>query len=242
VTVRLLDISSDKLPLFLKIPENINTDMELRGAMAVETFSELYITQVKALLRANTLGNMKLLFPMVSDHSDLKTFRDSVLEAKERLKKEKVKLVHDNVKEGIMIETPAAVMLADELASKVDFINIGSNDLLSYTLAAQRGSMLAEKRYHILHPALVKMLEEISRAGKAAAKEVCLCGEVATFEEYYPVLLETGLDSFSVSVAKFPDIKCQLHHIKKTTGKAAINGFYKTESKEDADRYFAKYL
>ena len=141
-----------------------------------------------------------------------------------------------------MIETPAGVMLAGELARKVDFINIGSNDLLSYTLAAQRGSMLAEKRYHILHPALVKMLERIARSGKATGREVCLCGEVASFEEYYPVLLETGLESFSVSVAKFPDIKCQIHHLKKMPGKTAIKGFYKTESKDDADKYFAKYL
>lgn len=242
VTVRLLDISADKLPMYLEVPAGVNADMELRGAMAVETFQELYITQVKALLRADTQGNMKLLFPMVSDLADLKTFKDIVKESRARLVKENAVFNRGRVPEGIMIETPAAVMMAAELAKKTDFINIGSNDLLSYTLAALRGSMLSEKRYHILHPALVKMLEKIARAGKAAKKEVCLCGEVASFEEYYPVLLETGLGAFSVSVAKFPDIKCQLHHLKKPAGKKAITGFYKTESKADADRYLSKYI
>jgi len=182
ITVRLLDLGSDKIPPFLKLPQGTNADMELRGAMAVETFPELYVTQVKALLRANTEGNMKLLFPMVSDVSDLETFRGIIEQAKNTLKKEKVEFAQGKIKEGIMIETPAAVMMADELADKVDFINIGSNDLLAYTLAAARGNMLAEARYHILHPALVKMLEKIARAGKAAKKEVCLCGEIASFE------------------------------------------------------------
>ena len=242
ITVRLLDISTDKVPPFLKLPEGMNADMELRGAMAVDTYPELYITQVKALLRANVWENMRLLFPMVSDRSDLSTFRDIVQEARTRLKKEKVNIYQGAIKEGIMIETPAAVMMAEDLSNNVDFINIGSNDLLAYTLAASRGSMVSEKRYHILHPALVKMLERIARAGKAANKEVCLCGEIASFEEYYPVLLEAGLESFSVSVSKFPDIKCQLMHVKKTSSKRAITGLYGTHSKQEADRYLSKYV
>jgi len=242
ITVRLLDISADKIPPFLKMPEGSNVDMELRGAMAVDTFPELYITQVKALLRANVAGNMKLLFPMVSDLSDLKTFRELVLKAKAILRKEEADFFNGDIKEGIMIETPAAVMMADELVEKVDFINIGSNDLLAYTLAASRGSMLSEKRYHILHPALVRMLEKVAAAGRLAKKEVCLCGEIASFEEYYPVMLEAGLESFSVSVSKFPDIKCQLMHVKKTYARKVISGFYGTHSKQEADKFLAKYV
>jgi phosphoenolpyruvate-protein kinase (PTS system EI component) len=101
--------------------------------------------------------------------------------------------------------------------------------------------MLAEARYHILHPALVKMLEKIARSGKAAKKDVCLCGEIASFEEFYPVLLEAGLESFSVSVSKFSDIKCQLMHVKKTLGRKIISGFYGTKSKQEADKYLSKY-
>jgi phosphotransferase system enzyme I (PtsI) len=141
-----------------------------------------------------------------------------------------------------MIETPSSVMMADELMEQVDFINIGSNDLLQYTLAASRGNMLAEKRYHILHPALVKMLAMVARTSRQAKKEVCLCGEAASFEEFYPLLLQAGLASFSVTVSKFNDIKCELMHLQKKKGKDLLEEFYKTASKEEADRYFQKLL
>jgi Phosphoenolpyruvate-protein kinase (PTS system EI component in bacteria) len=241
VTVRLLDIGGDKLPPYLKLPEGVNTDLELRGAMAVDTFPELYETQLRALLRANP-GNLKLLYPMVSDLSDLATFRQAVAQARKNLKEERVEFREGKIPEGIMIETPAAVMLARELLSEVDFINIGTNDLLQYTLAASRGSALGEKRYHILHPALLKLIEIAAREAKKAKKEVCLCGEIGSFEEFYPVLLETGLSSFSVAASKFTDIKCELMHLRRRRGSALREKLYKTKTKEEADVYFREFV
>lgn len=241
VTVRLLDIGGDKLPPYLKLPDGVNTDLELRGAMAVDTFPELYETQLRALFRANP-GNLKLLYPMVSDLSDLATFRQAVAQARKNLKEERVEFKEGKVPEGIMIETPAAVMLARELLSEVDFINIGTNDLLQYTLAASRGSALGEKRYHILHPALLKLIEIAAREAKKAKKEVCLCGEIGSFEEFYPVLLETGLSSFSVAASKFTDIKCELMHLRRRRGSALREKLYKTKTKEEADVYFRAFV
>lgn len=242
VTVRLLDIGSDKLPAFLKLPPMANADMELRGALAVETFPDLYLTQVKALLRANTSGNLRLLYPMASDHSDLATFRSILQQARQELKKTKTPFNDTGLKEGVMIETPGAVMMADELLAEVDFANIGSNDLLQYTLAAARGNPLAEKRYHILHPALVKLLAFAAAAGKRAGKEVCLCGEIASFEEYYRVLLQTGLEHFSVAVSRFSDVKCRLMHLHAAKGSRLLKEFYHTRSKDEADRYLAQFV
>ncbi|MEI8217647.1 MAG: phosphoenolpyruvate--protein phosphotransferase [Elusimicrobiota bacterium] len=241
VTVRLLDISSDKLPPFLQLPARVNADMELRGAMAVEVFQELFIVQVKALLQANTHGNLRLLYPMVSDIGDLKTFRTIVHQARAILTREK-KPFNADFTEGIMVETPAAALMADQLLEEVDFINIGSNDLLQYTLAASRGSAVAEARYHILHPAVLKLISMAAAAGRRAGKEVCICGEVASFEEFYPILLDIGLSSFSVTPAKFGDIKCDLMHQDIAAGKKLLTDYSAAKTKHDADAFFAKYL
>lgn len=238
VTVRLLDIGTDKLPPYLKLPRQINPDLGLRGAMAVETFPEIYLTQVKALLRASIDSDLQLLYPMVSDLGDLKTFREILSKARKNLRKEHVKFNDKDIREGIMVETPSAVMMAEELLREIDFINIGSNDLLQYALAASRGNMLVEKRYHILHPALVKLLGIVVKAGKKAKKEVCLCGEIAAFEEFYPLFLQMGLRSFSVAISKFSDIKCELLHLQTSQNKDIVKDFYKNKSKEEIDKYF----
>ncbi len=238
VTLRLLDIGADKLPPYLHLPEGANTDLGFRGALAVETFPEIYLTQVKALLRANTHSNLRLLYPMVSDLKDLKTFKDILFLARKSLKRSRIPLVDKGPEEGVMIETPAAVMLAEELMQEVDFVNIGSNDLLQYTLAAARGNLLVEKRYHVLHPALVRLLELLVKAGRKTKKEVCLCGHIASFEEFYPLFLQIGLKSFSVAVSKFPDIKCELLHLHKTKDRQLLRSYYMNRTKEEIDSYF----
>ncbi|MCX5782420.1 MAG: phosphoenolpyruvate--protein phosphotransferase [Elusimicrobia bacterium] len=242
ITVRLLDIGTDKLPPFLIVPENVNPDLELRGAIAAEVFEYLYITQLKSILRANENGNVRILFPMVSDVGDILTFKRIVAKSKDLLKKERSDFKHNPIKIGAMIETPGAVMMIKEILNEVDFVNIGSNDLLQYTLAASRGNMIAEKRYHILHPAVLKFIEITAREGKKAKKEVCLCGEIAAFEEFYPLLLGAGLTSFSVAVTKFEDIKCQIMHQVGLREKKDLKEFYNTKTKEEADSFFLKYI
>jgi phosphotransferase system enzyme I (PtsI) len=242
VTIRVLDIGEDKIPPYITIARDMNLDLTLRGALAVEAFKPLFVTQMKALLRANQFGNLRILYPMVSDLSDLATYRGIVKEAKKELQKDNVKIKRMPFKEGVMIETPGGVLLAEEIVREVDFINIGSNDLLQYTLAAARGNALVESRYHILHPALVKGIELIVKAAKKKQIEVCLCGEVASFEEFYPLLLQLGLQSFSVSVGKFDDIKCELLHLNKKAGKDIVSDYYATRSKKGADKYFSQFL
>jgi phosphotransferase system enzyme I (PtsI) len=127
-------------------------------------------------------------------------------------------------------------VMAGALLEKSDFANIGSNDLLQYTLAASRGNAFVEKRYHVMHPAMVRLMEMVVKAGKRAKKEICLCGEIASFEEFYPVLLGIGLESFSVSVAKFPDIKCHLMHETRPK-KSLLRDFYTKSTKEETDRF-----
>jgi len=243
VSIRLLDIGLDKKPLYFKLPDEMSHDIELRGAVAVEVFPDIYLSQMKALLRAGAgMTNLQLLYPMVSDLNDLETFRNIFREAGKILRKEKAEFNNENIREGVMVETPSAVMMVDELLNEVDFINIGSNDLLQYSLAAFRGNSMVEDRYHILHPTLVKMMDIIVSAGKKVKKEVCLCGEIAFFEEFYPLFLQIGLRSFSVAVAKFSDIKCELLNLHIPGNKDMLKDFYKIHSKESINEYFLKKI
>ena len=238
VVVRLLDIGGDKLPGYLNLPQQENPDLGIRGARAVGLFYDIFFKQIKAILRASVYGDLRILYPMVSDISDIETYREILKAAQLQLRKEKTKF-KSNIKEGIMIETPSAAIMADCLLKEVDFANIGSNDLIQYTLAASRGNQLVEKRYHILHPSLVWLMEIIANAGKKHKKEICLCGEIAGFEEYYPLFLSIGLNSFSIAAARLEDIKCHLMHTKKVD-KNFVKRFYKARTKADIDKFFIK--
>lgn len=236
VVVRLLDIGTDKLPSYLSLPEQTNPDLGIRGPRALDFFYDIYLTQMRALLESSSFGDLRVLYPMVSDISDVNSFKKVLDQAKSDLRKAKTKFIED-IKEGIMIETPSAALMADQLLENVDFANIGSNDLLQYTLAASRGNLLVEKRYHIVHPSLVKLIEIVAKAGNKHKKEVCLCGEIASFEEFYRLFLSLGLKSFSVAASKLDDIKCHLLYEKKPTQLLAKK-YYDIPTKKDIDKFF----
>jgi len=238
VIVRLLDIGQDKMPSYLHLPPQENPDLGIRGARALDFFYSSYLTQMKAILRASNYGDLRILYPMVSDLSDITSFQNLLSKAKSILKKEKRAFKND-IKEGIMIETPAAALMSEALLKQVDFANIGSNDLLQYTLAASRGNMTVEKRYHILHPSLMRLIEIVVKAATSTKKEVCLCGEIATFDEFYPLFLGLGLRSFSIAASRLDYIKCELLHQQKSD-KSLSQRFFKAVTKEDVDKLFKR--
>jgi phosphotransferase system enzyme I (PtsI) len=238
VNIRLLDISSDKMPVYLQPPPEKNSDLGVRGARAIDVFYDMYLSQTKAILRASVYGNLRLLYPMISDISDLESFREVRKKAESFLRKEK-KDYRKNIEEGIMIETPAAAIMAGTLMKYVDFANIGSNDLLQYTLAASRANQIIEKRYHILHPSLVRLMEIIVKETRKYKKEICLCGEIASFEEFYPLFLGLGIKSFSVEASKLGDIKCNLLHVGQPD-RFLVDKFYKNIKKDDIEKFFKR--
>ena len=236
--MRLLDIGGDKLPPFLHLPPQDNPELGVRGSRALDFFYDIYVAQMKAILRSSLYGDIRILYPMVSDINDLNSFKKVLDKAKSILKKEK-KPFKDDIKEGVMIETPSAALMADRLLADSDFANIGSNDLLQYTLAASRGNVFVESRYHVMHPALIQLIEHIVKAGEKQKKEICICGEIACFEDFYPVLLSAGLTSFSVAVSKYEDIKCHLLGLSKPRT-TLLKDFYAQDTKEEIDTFFAK--
>lgn len=208
VTVRLLDIGADKTPPYLKLPDQKNPDLGIKGARAVKYFENVFKTQIKALLRAAQFGNIRILLPMISDVGDIYTFQELIQEAINNSDK-----TDNEIKIGAMIETPAAAMLVDEILQKVDFINIGSNDLLQFTLAASRENPEVYKRYHSLHPALIRLIKIIVARARKYNKEASLCGEIANYEQAYPLFLDLGVTSFSVPVSKHSIIKHKISQI-----------------------------
>jgi phosphotransferase system enzyme I (PtsI) len=238
VDIRFLDVTGDKMPAYLQLPSGENNDLGIRGARAINIFYDMYLSQTKAILRASAYGKVRLLYPMISDVSDIDSFREVVDEAKSILDYEGRKY-NKNTEEGIMIETPAAAVMAGTLLRHADFANIGSNDLLEYTLAASRNSQIIEKRYHILHPSLIRLMEIVVEETRKNNKEVCLCGEIATFEEFYPIFLSIGIRSFSVEASKLSDIKCNLLHLEEPD-KSYLDEFYKNLKKDDIENFFRK--
>jgi len=234
IVARLFDIGGDKLPPYITLAPEENTDLGMRGMRALPRFRDIYRAQVTALLRAAREGDIRILYPMVADTADLVEYRKFVASVRESLPGR-----IPRVKEGIMIETPSAALCADELLERVDFANIGSNDLLQYTLAAGRGNQAIEQRYHILHPAVVRLMEIAVSAGRRQRKEICLCGEAAGFEELLPLLIAIGLRSFSVAAAKVPDIKCELLHIKKRP-RSYVERFYARRTRAGLNSFFSR--
>ena len=178
---------------------------------------------------------------MVSDMSDLMIFKSLISDAKRKLKKER-QPYGGLVKDGIMIETPAAALLAEQLLRAVDFANIGSNDLLQYTLAASREIPFLEEKYHILHPAMVKLMEITVRAGKKYNKDICLCGEAASFGEFYPLFLQLGLRCFSVPPMKFPAIKCDLMYLSIDRSSSLLKEVYESSTKKELEKLMRSRL
>ncbi|MFW6133939.1 MAG: phosphoenolpyruvate--protein phosphotransferase [Elusimicrobiota bacterium] len=234
--IRVLDISRDKSPPYIKVPPGVDPDLNIRGARAVMLYKDMYLTQMRAILRSAVNGEINLLFPMVSDKDDILTFKNLVKQAEESLKEDGLK--YDIPSMGIMFETPSSVVLAKELLREIDFANIGTNDLMQYSLASSRESFISQNRYFIMHPSIIKMLEIIADASKETGKETCLCGEIASFEEYFPIFLDLGLKSFSVPVSKYNDIKCHLNYIYEKDYKNKTRDYLKNLTSESQRKFF----
>jgi phosphotransferase system enzyme I (PtsI) len=236
VVMRMLDPAPDKLPAYMKAA--VQNHNEIRGARAVVAYKDIFLSQARAMLRTAIYGDLKILFPMIADVQDINTYINLIDKAEESLKKEGVESRRPSL--GIMYETPSSILLADELLEKVDFANIGTNDLLQYSIATSRESNNIQERYHMMHPSIIKMIGIVAAAGRKHGKEICLCGEIGAFEQYYPVLLDVGVSSFSVPAAKYEDIKCELLHLSRVDYDDKAKKYLKKMTYKSQERFFNK--
>ncbi len=198
VVIRTLDIGGDKTLPYLPLPEEMNPFLGYRAIRLCLDRKEIFKVQLRALLRASIYGNLCVMFPMISGLEEFLQAKEVVDECKAELKAEG-KEYSEAIQWGIMVEIPAAAVYADELAKHVDFFSIGTNDLIQYTLAADRMSEKVSYLYNPMHPAVLRLIKMTIDGAHKHGKWVGMCGEMAGDEAAIPTLVEYGLDEFSMS-------------------------------------------
>ncbi len=225
VVVRTMDIGGDKELPYLKLPHEMNPFLGYRALRI--SLSELgdgmFRTQLRALLRASAYGNLRIMFPMVATLKEFRAAKKLYDEERQKLVDEGVK-VSDTIQVGIMIEIPAAAVLADKFAKEVDFFSIGTNDLIQYTMAADRMNEQVSYLYQPYNPSILRLIKNVIDAAHAEGKWAGMCGEMAGDQTAVPLLMGMGLDEFSMSATSV--LKTRSLMKKLTT----------TEMKELADR------
>ena len=196
VVIRTADLGADKQAAYLEIPQETNPLMGNRGIRFCLDRKNLFKTQIRAIYRASWYGNLGMMYPMISEEEEMDAIEELIREVKAELTGEGIPF--KNIRTGIMMETPAAVMIGEELARRVDFLGIGTNDLTQYTLAMDRQNPLLQKKYNDHHPAVVRMIKMIIDAGHKENCKVCLCGELAADTRLTETFLRMGVDALSV--------------------------------------------
>lgn len=194
--IRTADLGADKQAPYLDIPEENNPIMGNRGIRLCLDRKLMFKAQLRAIYRASAYGNLAVMYPMVASESEMDEIEELVREVKEGLTEKEIPF--RNIQTSIMIETPAAVMISRELAKRVDFLSIGTNDLTQYTLAMDRQNPLLKSKYDDHHPAILRMIQMVVEAGHAEGKSVGICGEIAADTGLTETFLRMGVDFLSV--------------------------------------------
>ncbi len=206
VVIRTMDLGGDKSPDCINIPPEANPFLGWRAIRICLEMPELFKEQIRAILRANTLGNVKILLPMISGVQELERALALIAESKRELKKMGKAFTADT-EVGVMIEVPSAAILADLIAERVDFLSIGTNDLMQYALAADRGNQHVAHLLTHLHPAMLRLIRNIINAGHSRGVWVSMCGAMAADPLATMLLVGMEIDQLSMSPVDVPEIK-----------------------------------
>ncbi|MDP2862306.1 MAG: phosphoenolpyruvate--protein phosphotransferase [Desulfobacterales bacterium] len=213
VTIRTLDINGDKAISSSNGSDEANPALGLRAIRYCLKRPDIFRTQLRAILRAAAFGNVRILVPMISSLDEIRDTKKLLNEAADSLKKER-KAYNKNIEFGIMIEVPSAVIMADVMAQEADFFSIGTNDLIQYTLAIDRGNREVAHLYHPFHPAILRMIKHVTDVGKEKGIKVFMCGEMAGDPFNVPILLGLGIDELSMNPQSIPAVKNMIRSLK----------------------------
>lgn len=220
VTIRTMDIGGDKELPYMDLPKELNPFLGWRAIRISLVKQDIFKTQLRAILRASAYGQIKIMYPMVTSINEVRKANEILEECKKELK-EIGKKYDENIKVGIMVETPSVAIIAYKFAKEVDFFSIGTNDLTQYFLAVDRGNELVASLYDSFNPAVLEAIQKVIDAGHDRNISVSMCGEFAGDKRATQLLLGMGLDSFSMSASSMLQTK-----------KTIINSNY-----EDAQKY-----
>ena len=209
VVVRTLDIGGDKELPYLDLPKEMNPFLGFRAIRLCLDRQDIFRTQLRALLRASVHGDLRIMFPMIATLGEFRAARDLLLEEKAKLREEGQE-VSDQIQLGIMVEIPSTAVLADQFAKEVDFFSIGTNDLIQYTMAADRMNERVSYLYQPYNPAILRLVKNVIDAAHAEGKWTGMCGEMAGDATAIPLLLGLGLDEFSMSATSILPARSQI--------------------------------
>ncbi|MEK4023954.1 phosphoenolpyruvate--protein phosphotransferase [Sporosarcina sp. FSL W7-1283] len=235
VVVRTLDIGGDKELSYLNLPKELNPFLGSRAIRLCLEEQHIFRTQLRALLRASTFGNLKIMFPMIATLDEFRQAK-GMLEEEKKILLENGTIVADGIEIGIMVEIPSTALLADQFAKEVDFFSIGTNDLIQYTMAADRMNERVSYLYQPYNPAILRLVKMVIDASHREGKWTGMCGEMAGDEIAIPILLGLGLDEFSMSASSILKARKQISQLKQSEMVELANEALKLGTNEEVAR------
>ncbi len=239
VVVRTLDIGGDKDLTYMPLPSELNPFLGQRAIRYCLANEDIFRPQLRALLRASVYGNLKIMFPMIATLEEFRQAKGLLEEEKETLLAEGVE-VADTYEVGIMVEIPSTAMIAQQFAKEVDFFSIGTNDLIQYTMAADRMNEQVSYLYQPYHPAILQLIANVIKAAHAEGKWVGMCGEMAGDPVALPILLGLGLDEFSMSASSILRARTQLKETSKEVMESHIDNILQLGTADEVGAYVEK--
>lgn len=237
--IRTLDVGGDKEIPYLNLPKEMNPFLGYRAIRVGLDRPEILKTQLRAIYRASHYGNLKIMFPMISSIEEVREAKKIAKEVRKELKKEEIPFLED-VEVGIMVEIPAVAVHARAFAKEVDFFSIGTNDLIQYTTAVDRGNQNISHLYNQYHPAVLRLIKMTIDGGHKEGIWVGMCGEVAGDKKLVPVLLAMGLDEFSMSSGSILRARSQIRDTSKEEVEKHIDIILNLSTAEDVENYIDK--
>ncbi len=229
VVIRTLDLGGDKFLSSLQIPQEMNPFLGWRAIRFCLQELDVFRVQLRAILRASEVGNVKIMYPMISGVEELRQANDLLEECKQELRTEG-KAFDDKLEIGAMIEIPSAALAADSLAKRVQFFSLGTNDLVQYSLAVDRMNEKIAHLYEPSHPAILRLIQMTVEAGHRKGLWVGVCGEMAGDPAMVPLLLGLGVDELSCAPPLVPQIKKLIRQIKQSEAEALVKQAFECDS------------
>ena len=240
IVVRTLDIGGDKNLKYMKLPQEENPFLGYRAIRIYLDNIALFKVQLRAILRASYYGNLAIMFPMIASVKELVDAKKVVEDVKKELREKNI-LFNENIKIGIMIEIPSAAIMADELAKECDFFSIGTNDLIQYTLAVERGNEKVASLYTHFHPAVIRLIKYVIDSAHNNGIICGMCGEAAGDSLYIPLLVGMGLDDFSMNANKILESRKLVRSLDysecKTLADEVLKMVHREEIKEKLNKF-----
>jgi len=240
VIIRTLDIGGDKNLKYLQLEKEANPFLGYRAIRLCLDKTSIFKTQLKAILRASAFGNLSIMFPMISSIEELIEAKKILEECKTELEQKDIPY-KKNIKVGIMIEIPSAALIASGLAKECDFFSIGTNDLIQYTVAVERGNEKISKLYTKFHPAVIKLIKSAIDGAHDAGIFCGMCGEAAGDELYIPLLIGLGLDEFSMNSNSILKARKKISELEKFDCKELADEILKMTSAEEVENRLKRF-